>query len=71
MAHIPVPSVATPSMLPPHAPRIDLAKILYIHMTPYIAANQKSALDHCDISNQFLDLIKTSSLALQSETLLL
>jgi len=44
MAHIPVPSVATPGMLPPHAPKFTFPKVLYIHMTPYIAANWKTTL---------------------------
>ena len=28
MAHIPVPSVATPGILPLHAPKIDISKVL-------------------------------------------
>jgi len=62
MAHILVPSVATPSMLPPHAPKTDLSEIVYIHTTPYIAANWKSALDLCNISNLFPDLVNNSTL---------
>ena len=57
MVPTPVPSVGTPSMLPVHAQRIDLSEVLYIHTTPCIATNWKSALDLCNISAQFPDLV--------------
>src|SRR5882724_2887179 len=71
MVHILVPSVVTPGMLPLQAPRTDMSKIVYIHTTPYIAANWKSTLNLCKISNLFPDLVKISPSDLQSETPLL
>jgi len=57
MVPIAVPSVGMPSMLPAHAQRIDLSKVLYIYTMPYIATNWKSSLDLCNISVLFPDLI--------------
>src|SRR5882724_9009189 len=45
-------------MPPAHAQRFDLSQVLYIHTTPYIVTNWKSALNLCNISDQFPDLIK-------------
>ena len=53
----PAPSVVTHGMLPLHSPRIDLTKILYMHTTPYIASNWEAALDLCNISHLFPNLI--------------
>ena len=52
-----VPFVVMGATLHAAARETDLTRVLYIHTTPYNPAGWQVALEHCNLSDTFLNLI--------------